>query len=212
MEEMEQFNHKRTFAVAGVGVILVIIIVGVVIAAFFGSDDGKGPRNRSDSNAIIVSDIDNSEQQHTDTDGQQFNSTQYGQATINDNLNATSGEAAAPPTANNASQSQSSFGGIEATTAPAYFAPAQYAGEGCYFAEAYGGNTGLRVARGAALPPSSLFEPDFTQIDLHHFRDGGIAPESGVVWMFVDDKGTPASDACIFAQLKYFTGRNFIQH
>ncbi|PJF43344.1 MAG: hypothetical protein CUN55_08955 [Phototrophicales bacterium] len=202
MDTMERFNHKRTLIVASVGVVSLIIIVGVIVSAFFGSDTGKGMSNRiNDSNAIIVSDIE-SEQNHTDTQAPELSAAN---AEINDaHFSEQSALAASAPI--------TQFGGISASPTPAYYAPAQYAGDDCYFAAAYGGNVGLRVAKGSMLPPSSLFEPDFSANELHHFPTGGIAPTSGVVWMFVNAVGSPASDACIFAQLKYFTGRLFIQH
>lgn len=211
MDEMEQFNHKRTFAVAGVGLLLLIIIVGVMISAFFRSDDGKGSRNGSDSNAVIVSSINAGEQQ-TDTLVERNQQSSFGAApSPNETTNSANNNLALGLQQDDAAAS-AGFGGVAATTAAPYYAPAQSAGNGCYFAAAYGGNVGIRVARGSQLPPSSLFEPDFSSTDLHHFRTSGIAPESGVVWMYVDDKGMPASDACIFAQLHYFSGRNFIQH
>lgn len=211
MDEMEQFNHKRTFAVAGVGLLLLIVIVGVMISAFFRSEDGKGSSNGNDSNAIIVSNIEQGEQQ-ADTLSQAGQQAQYAASQSQDYAANASNDDPAFAAQQESSAASSGFGGVAATPAPTYYAPAQAAGEGCYFAAAFGGNVGLRVARGSDLPPSSLFEPDFSSTDLHHFRYGGIAPESGVVWMFVDDQGMPASDACIFAQLHYFSGRNFIQH
>lgn len=65
---------------------------------------------------------------------------------------------------------------------------------------------GIPINQGTEVPASSILQPDpENRGTLYMYIISGKAEVGGVLWVYIDENGNPASQACVQNQLNFFT-------